>query len=67
MSDKVIEILSKKLKKEEVNAKAIGLTDDDYKTLINEMKKNGLISNVVYASNNPYYFEITQKGINKVN
>ncbi|EOB3341383.1 MULTISPECIES: hypothetical protein [Enterococcus] len=39
MNDKVIEILSKSLKKEEVNAKVIGLTDDDYKTIIIEMEK----------------------------
>ncbi|EME5971854.1 hypothetical protein [Enterococcus hirae] len=66
MNDKVIEILSKSLKKEEVNAKVIGLTDDDYKTIIIEMEKKGLINSVIYSSNVPFYFEITEKGKSKI-
>ncbi|HGF8211260.1 TPA: hypothetical protein QFD67_002019 [Enterococcus faecium] len=67
MNDKMIEILSRKLKEEEVHAEAIGLTDDDYKTIINEMEEIGLINNVKYASNAPIYFEVTEKGKNKIN
>ncbi|MGS6444369.1 hypothetical protein [Enterococcus hirae] len=67
MDEKVIETLSKKLKKENVNADVIGLSDIEYKTLITEMEKDGLISNVMYASNVPFYFEVTEKGKSKIN
>lgn len=67
MNELVIEILSRKLKKEDVNAKVIGISNSEYKILITRMEKNGLIRNVLYASNAPCYFEVTEKGQNEIN